>query len=218
MNNARPKQYLDLAGLPVLSRTIMVFDDHPDISRIFLVVAPVEIPYCRKHILSTVSWKTEILLVPGGKHRQDSVYEGIKAAEQRTGEHEIVLIHDGVRPFVSPDMITDCIDGAAKSGACILGVPVSDTLKQVDSRGTISGTLSRENIWMAQTPQAFSLKRIKAGFENAIEKGLRTTDDAAVLESYGTPVQILPGSKINIKITTPEDLHFALFLLGAGGK
>lgn len=218
MNNARPKQYLDLAGLPVLSRTLMVFDDHPAVNRIFVVVAAEEIPYCRKHILSTVAWKTEIMLVPGGEHRQDSVYEGIKAAERQTGDHAIVLIHDGVRPFVSGDMITDCIDCAAKSGACILGVPASDTLKQADSRGLITGTISRKNVWMAQTPQAFSLKRIKAGLENAIEKGLLVTDDASVLESYGTPVQILPGSKNNIKITTPEDLHFALFLLGEAGK
>lgn len=218
MNNARPKQYLDLAGLPVLSRTLMVFDDHPAVNLIFLVVAPAEIPYCRRHILSNVPWKTEIMLVPGGKHRQDSVYEGIKAAERRAGDHEIVLVHDGVRPFVSGEMITECIDCAAKSGACILGVPASDTLKQADARGRITGTISRKNVWMAQTPQAFFLKRIKAALENAIQKGLLATDDAAVLESYGTPVQILPGSKTNIKITTPEDLHFALFLLGARGK
>ncbi len=218
MNNARPKQYLDLAGLPVLSRTLMVFDDHPAVHMIFLVVAPEEISFCESHILSTVAWKTEIMLIPGGEHRKDSVYEGIKAAQQRMDDHEIVLIHDGVRPFVSGEMITDCIDCAAKWGACIYGVPVSDTLKQVDSWGVIAGTVSRENVWMAQTPQAFSLKWIKDGFERVIEKGLLVTDDAAVLERCGKPVRILPGSKNNIKITTPEDLHFALFLLGEAGK
>ncbi len=213
MNSALPKQYMDLAGLPVLTRTLMVFDKHPAIEHIFLVVSANDTAYCRQHILSNNSWGKTVRLVTGGKKRQDSVYNGLKAAGANIGEGEIVLIHDGARPFVSKDMITECIEGARECGACILGIPASDTLKRVDSRGIIYGTISRENVWMAQTPQAFSLKLIRDGFENAMKKGLSVTDDAAVLESFGIPVRIIPGSRNNMKITTPEDFDFAVAML-----
>lgn len=213
MNSALPKQYMDLAGLPVLTRTLMVFDKHPAIEHIFLVVSANDTNYCREHILSGSSWRKTVRLVTGGKKRQNSVYNGLKAAETNIGEDEIVLIHDGARPFVSKEMITACIEGAAESGACILGIPASDTLKRVDSAGIIHGTISRENVWMAQTPQAFFLKLIRDGFENVMNKGLSVTDDAAVLESAGIPVRIIPGSRTNMKITTPEDLDFAVAMV-----
>ncbi len=214
MKSARPKQYLDLAGLPVLSRTLMVFDNHPEIETIFLVVSPGEIEFCRKEILSKARWKKDIVLVPGGKERQDSVYEGLKAAGGYMEEDGIILIHDGVRPLVAREMITACIACAKKSGACIPGIPASDTLKQVNSDGFIASTVPREEIWFAQTPQAFSLKLIRDGFEYAFANRLSLTDDAAVLEVFGKPVRMIPGSRNNIKITTPEDLRIAAALLG----
>ena len=213
MKSARPKQYLELAGLPVLTRTLMVFDDHPGIENIFLVVSPGEIEFCREKILSKARWEKEIILVPGGKERQDSVYEGLKAAGGYMEDDDIILIHDGVRPLVAQELITACIACAEKSGACIPGIPASDTLKQVNSDGMIVSTVSRENIWFAQTPQAFSLKRIREGFEYAFANRLSLTDDAAVLEMYGLPVRMIPGKRNNIKITTPEDLHIAAALL-----
>lgn len=214
MKSARPKQYMDLAGLPVLSRTLKVFDDHPGIENIFLVVSPGEIEFCHETVLSKARWNKNIVLVPGGKERQDSVYEGLKAAGGHMEEDDIILIHDGVRPLVAREMITACIACAEKSGACIPGIPASDTLKQVDSAGFIASTVSRENIWFAQTPQAFSLKLIRDGFEYAFANHLSLTDDAAVLEMYGKPVRMIPGSRNNIKITTPEDLCIAAALLG----
>lgn len=217
MKSPVPKQYMDLAGLPVLSRTLNVFDDHPDVQTIFLVVAAEEIDFCRETILSTRAWKSRVELIAGGKQRQDSVYEGLKAVDGQTDD-DIVLIHDGVRPFVSLKLITSCIDGAIETGACIPGVPASDTLKRVDAKGIVSGTVSRENIWLAQTPQAFSLKLILAGFEKALKRGLCFTDDAAVIEHGGGTVRVIPGSRRNIKITTPEDLDFALALLRTNVK
>lgn len=218
MKNSLPKQYMELAGLPILSRTLMVFDAHAAITRIFLVSAPGEIEFCRKTALSVRGWIKDITLVPGGAHRQDSVWAGLKAAETTMADDDIVLIHDGVRPLVSGDMITACIDGASKWGACILGVPAYDTLKQADAWGVVSDTLSREHVWMAQTPQAFTLKRIRQGFENARAKGVLATDDAALVEMCGFPVHIIPGSRKNIKITTPEDLDMASALIRLAGK
>ena len=218
MGSARPKQYLELGGLPVLSRTLMVFDAHPEIDCIFLVVSPAEVDFCRETVLSNRGWNKEILLVPGGKERQDSVYKGLKAAFEKMGGAGIVLVHDGVRPFVSHEIITACIRGAVESGACIPGVPATDTIKQADSEGFVLGTVSRENIWLAQTPQAFSMELILAGFEHAMASNAVLTDDAAIMEMYGRPVRIVPGSRNNIKITTPEDLLFAAALLEHAGK
>jgi 2-C-methyl-D-erythritol 4-phosphate cytidylyltransferase len=212
MNSPVPKQYLNLAGVPVLSRTLLVFDNHPAVRKIFLVVAPEEIDFCRDTIISPNAWKTAIMLVPGGKHRQDSVHEGLKAACDNSGDDEIVLIHDGVRPLVPPGLITACIGCAEKWGACIPGLPASDTLKRVDLQGVVSETIPRENVWMVQTPQAFSLKLIREGFERISAKGLFVTDDAAVIES-DSPVRVIPGSRFNIKITTPGDLDFGEALL-----
>ena len=218
MKSDRPKQYLELGGMPLVSRTLKVFDDHPAVENLFLVVPAADFAFCRSEILSAVPWKKTIHLVPGGKRRQDSVHEGLKAAARYAGVGEIVLIHDGVRPFVPPDMITACIACAKESGACILGVPASDTLKRVDAGGVVFGTLSRETVWLAQTPQAFSMDLITAAFEHAAEMDFSTTDDAAVVEFYGRPVRVIPGSRRNIKITTPEDLDFALALLRLAGE
>jgi len=218
MKNSLPKQYMDLAGLPILARTLMAFDAHAAITRIFLVVAPGDIEFCRKTVLSVRGWIKDITLVPGGAHRQDSVWAGLKAAETAMGDDDIVVIHDGARPLVSGSMITACIEGAAKEGACIVGVPAYDTLKQADACGVVSGTLPREYVYMAQTPQAFTLKRIRQGFENARAKGLLATDDAALVEMCGMPVHIIPGSRTNIKITTPEDLDMASALIMLAGK
>jgi 2-C-methyl-D-erythritol 4-phosphate cytidylyltransferase len=212
MNSPVPKQYLDLAGLPVLSRTLLAFDKHPAVTKIFLVLAPEEINFCRDTIISPIAWETAIMLVPGGKHRQDSVYEGLKAACRQTVDDEIVLIHDGVRPLVPPGLITACIDCAEKWGACIPGLPASDTLKRIGPEGVVSETIPRENVWLVQTPQAFSLKLIREGFDRISGKGLFVTDDAAVIES-GSPVRVIPGSRFNIKITTPGDLDFGEALL-----
>jgi 2-C-methyl-D-erythritol 4-phosphate cytidylyltransferase len=150
--------------------------------------------------------QTPVSLVAGGVERQASVYNGLTAVIPGT---EYVAIHDGVRPFIQPEMIEACLDGARQTGACILGVPLTDTLKQVNMKGIIETTLSRHSMWRAQTPQAFSYKLIRDAHERARQKGVTGTDDAELLEKAGHPIKIINGSGFNLKITTPDDLKLA---------
>lgn len=211
MKDSVQKQYLPLAGRPVLSHTLGVFDGCNLISKIFLVVSQKDFDYCRNNILRML--KKDIKLVAGGKDRQDSVYNGLIAVGENNG---IVIIHDGVRPLVNKEMIESCVKGAKKHGACIIGVPVQDTLKKISSSEDIEKTIERNNIWISQTPQAFKYNIIKKAHEYARMKGYAETDDAALVEKTGNFVKIIKGSKINIKITTREDLKLAEVMLRAG--
>lgn len=217
MKRSRPKQYLALEGIPVLTRTLRAFDDHPEVKAIILVVAPEEAGFCRDHIVPDGCRKKDIVLVHGGGRRQDSVYEGLAAARRLVEDREIVLIHDGVRPFVPDELISACIAGAKEHGACIPGFPALDTMKRVDRGGMVSDTVSREDIWLIQTPQAFVMGSIRAAFEEVREKGVAVTDDAGVLEFSGYPVQVISGSRENIKITTPADFALAEAMIRYAG-
>jgi 2-C-methyl-D-erythritol 4-phosphate cytidylyltransferase len=155
----------------------------------------------------------EIHLAAGGQRRQDSVNNGLKAIKSDEG---IVLIHDGVRPFVRQAHLIACIETARAHGACILGVPASDTIKQVNTRNEIVKTRQRDTLWLAQTPQAFKLNLIKKAHAEAEQEGFRGTDDAALVERQGSTVKIVTGSRDNIKITSREDLVLARALLQLG--
>ena len=128
---------------------------------------------------------------------------------------DTVVIHDGVRPFVRPEELAACIAGVEETGACILGIPVSDTLKHMGKTGHIEKTFARDNVWLAQTPQVFKYEFILKAHEKARRDGFRGTDDALLLERLGVDVKIIPGSKTNIKITTPQDLVLAEAILMA---
>jgi len=134
------------------------------------------------------------------------VYNGLQVIDKKT---TTVVIHDGVRPFIHPEKLTACIFGAKDFGACILAVPVADTLKRVNKSGIVDRTLFRENIWLAQTPQAFQYGLILKAHETARRDGYAGTDDASLVERLGKDVRIINGSKFNIKITTQEDLDVA---------
>jgi 2-C-methyl-D-erythritol 4-phosphate cytidylyltransferase len=121
-------------------------------------------------------------------------------------EHEIVLVHDGVRPFVTEELIERTVAGARKYGAATTGIPVRETVKEVDEAGRIVRTVQREGLWLAQTPQAFRREVIIAAYEKAAADGFYGTDDASLVERTGVPVRMIPGDKDNIKVTTPEDL------------
>ncbi|MGD8973334.1 MAG: 2-C-methyl-D-erythritol 4-phosphate cytidylyltransferase [Desulfobacterales bacterium] len=204
------KQYLELEGLPILARTVAVFDACDLIDVIFLVIPREDSDYCRANVLDPLSLTKSIHLVSGGIRRQDSVYKGLSEIDQR---YQIIVIHDGVRPFLNSDHLVDCIESAKKFGACILGVPAYDTLKRVDSSGRILQTLPRENVWLAQTPQAFQYDVIKKAHDNARRDGYTATDDASLVERMGEKVKIINGSRNNIKITRSEDLEIAKYLL-----
>lgn len=211
MNSSVPKQYLQLNNLPVIAYSLKAFAFCDSITEIYLVVSEAEAKFCRDTILPSLDITKPINLVIGGTRRQNSVYNGLLAME---GRGDIAVIHDGVRPFVQPSQITECIAQAEASGACMLGMPVGDTLKRVGSSNIIERTVLRDNMWQAQTPQAFQYQLIKGAHERAMDEGFAGTDDASLVERYGGQVRILKGSATNIKITHPEDLAIAQALMG----
>jgi 2-C-methyl-D-erythritol 4-phosphate cytidylyltransferase len=210
MGSTVRKQYLEISGLPILAHTLRIIDRCPQVGRIYLAIPEGDFAFCRERILSAIALQTPIELVPGGEVRQASVWNGLSAMDPAT---DIVVIHDGVRPFITPDQVGACIQGAALHDACILGVPVTDTLKSVSATGHITRTLDRRHIWQAQTPQAFRYTLILKAHARARREGISATDDACLLEEMGKPVRIIPGHRNNIKITTPEDLLLAEALL-----
>lgn len=198
-----PKQFLSLRKKPILAHTLQKVHDCGLISEIFLVISKERIGYCEKEIIAKHHFSKVKKIVAGGKERQDSVYNGIKEID---GLAELVVIHDGVRPFVSSKIFLDVIEEAKRHGAAAAAVPEIDTIKEVSSKGTVIRTLEREHIWRTQTPQAFRYDILKDSFERAFEEGYFATDDAAIVERAGHEVRIVRGSPYNIKITTPEDL------------
>lgn len=211
MQMAVRKQYLELEGRPVLQHTLMVFDRCKLIDRIILVVPPSEDSYCKKMIVEPACLSKDIRLVQGGAERQDSVYNGLVSVDP--GANEIVVIHDGVRPFVEEHHISNCIQAAQDFGASVLAVPVSDTIKHSDHNGCIDKTIDRNNLWAAQTPQAFRYNLIREAHDLAIKNHIRGTDDASLVEAQGYAIKLVQGSRNNIKITTQEDLVFASSLI-----
>jgi len=202
----RKKQFLALAGKPILAHTLDKFETCPLIRSICLVVALEDMDYCLKEIVEEYRFHKISQIVPGGKQRQESVKNGIEALP---GDTEIVAIHDGVRPLVTREIIEESIHAAARFQAVVIAIPVKDTIKQVDPKGIVLKTLDRETLWQVQTPQTFQAKVIREAFHRAMEDGFLGTDDASLVERLGVEVHVLPGSYTNIKITTPDDLALA---------
>ncbi len=206
MGAAVRKQYMMLTGKPIVCHTLEVFDACSIVHEIILVVPPDDLETCTDKWIPSLALHKKIHLVAGGIERQDSVYQGIQAISGRLCQ--FVVIHDAVRPFVTSRVIEACVAEARVSGACIVGMPVMETAKLVSS-GRIERTLDRNSIWTAQTPQAFELNLIRAAHENARLDSFIGTDDAMLVERMGHKVRIIAGSKLNMKITTPEDLALA---------
>ncbi|CCK80513.1 2-C-methyl-D-erythritol 4-phosphate cytidylyltransferase [Desulfobacula toluolica] len=215
MGSKTKKQYLCLEGIPILSRTIMVFDRCDQLNEIVLVVPQDEMAYCKKNIIEPFGFVKKIHLVGGGKKRQDSVLNGLKKVRDKKNHEKktMVLIHDGVRPFVDQSIIKECINSAVEYGACIPAVKITDTVKQVFGELFVEKTLNRENLYKAQTPQVFKMELIWDAFEHAEATCFSGTDDASLMEHFGKKVFVVKGSKMNIKITTPEDLALGKYLL-----
>lgn len=214
MQSNEKKQYLKLDKIPVLTRTIKKFESHGKINDIILVLPGDDRAFCKEHLIDPFNFKTSIHLVNGGVTRQESVFYGLgKACElSHSFDKTIVLIHDGVRPFIDKSLIDDCIGKAIVNGGCIPAVKITDTIKKV-TREKISKTLDRELLFAAQTPQVFRLDLILKAFEHARATSFSGTDDASIMEHAGLPVSITQGSLTNIKLTTPEDLSLAHYLL-----
>lgn len=202
------KQYLLLDGLPIVARTISVFERSPMIDSIYLVVPAEEIPYCREYVVEACGFKKIAAIVPGGKERQNSVLNGLNAIRQNAADNDVILIHDGVRPFLNELILNESIEVARTCDGSLVAVPAKDTIKIV-SEGIVIGTPPRETLWQAQTPQAFRFGIIHHAHLSAEADGFTGTDDASLIERSGGSVKVVMGDYRNIKITTPEDLILA---------
>lgn len=206
-----PKQFLELGGEPLLLRTLRNFEHCPGVDQILLVLPADEIGPFRERLQSVRLPKLRDL-IPGGAERQDSVEAGLNWA--RNHPPEMLLVHDGVRPFADAGLITRVLQAAREHGAAIPALRPSDTVKR-GRKGLVLETLDREELYLVQTPQAFRAPLLWAAFERASKTGARGTDEAALVEAYGHSVALVEGSPINMKITRREDLLIAETLLGA---
>ncbi|MFZ5987394.1 MAG: 2-C-methyl-D-erythritol 4-phosphate cytidylyltransferase [Bacillota bacterium] len=206
MNMDINKQYIEVCEKPVLARTLQVFEDCDHIGEIILVVNESDIFYCKQNIIEAFSFDKVKSLVAGGAQRQNSVYNGLIEVSKDT---DIVLIHDGARPFINEEIIIDCAKAALEFGASTAAVPVKDTIKSSDKEGFVEKTLDRSTLWSIQTPQAFLYNKILGAHLKALEDGFTGTDDTVLTERMGIRTRLVMGSYDNIKITTREDLVFA---------
>ena len=206
MNSKVHKQYLIIQNRPVLYYSLKAFEDSA-VDEIVLVVGKGEEEFCRKEIVDKYGISKVKAIVEGGKERYHSVFEGLK----QTSDADYVLIHDGARPFVNQDIIRRCMQEVQKYQACVVGMPVKDTIKIADEEGYAKQTPDRKNVWMIQTPQTFSYALIYEAYEEMLKtEDTAITDDAMVLERIkGKKSKLIEGSYRNIKITTPEDLLIA---------
>lgn len=196
------KQFLPLCGKEILAHTVEKFEQAACIRDIILVTGGDALQDVRQ-MVQEYGWKKIISVTEGGKERQDSVFLGLQQVPQDT---EIVLIHDGVRPFVTEEILERSIAAAKETGGCVAGVPAKDTIKVCDAEGFAIATPDRSTLRQIQTPQTFRRKEILAAYEKAKADGFLGTDDASVAEHSGFPVRVIMGSYSNIKITTKEDL------------
>jgi 2-C-methyl-D-erythritol 4-phosphate cytidylyltransferase len=209
MGGPTAKQFLELEGEPVLVHTLRRFDACPSIDEI-VVALPEGESAAFLRMASAAGIRKLARVVVGGAERQDSVARGLACVRPETAE--VVVVHDGVLPFVTPEQIAEVVARAATAGAAILAVRVTDTVKEVDELGVVR-TLDRARIALAQTPQAFRYAWLRDAVDRARAEGWAVTDDASLVEQAGYRVEIVEGSPFNIKITRPEDLALARFVL-----
>lgn len=212
MHSDIPKQYLLIREKPVLYYSLKVFQDS-FMDKIVLVTSESDMEYCQKNIVEQFQFDKVAAVIAGGKERYHSVQEGLKAA----GECDYIFIHDGARPFVTDAILKRAYACVNEYDACVVGMPVKDTIKIADENGFAAFTPRRDLLWMIQTPQVFSYKLIQSAYsiligkeEEFLRQGIRITDDAMAVETFtDRKVKLVEGSYENIKITTPEDLQVA---------
>lgn len=202
MQSKVKKQFMDFMGKPLVYYALKAFQESP-VDQIVLVTGKEAIPYCKEEIVEKYHFTKVCAVVAGGAERPESVYQGLK--ETRT---DYVLIHDGARAFVDDVIIQRAMEGVAKHKACVIGMPVKDTIKVLDNDNYAVDTPDRSTLWQMQTPQCFLTEEIKVAYEKMFFDGcIGVTDDAMVMEQFGSRrVKLIEGSYHNIKITTPEDI------------
>ena len=219
MKSKTKKQFMEIKGKPVIWYSLFEFEKSR-VDEIILVTGKEDIDYCKKEIVEKYNLKKIKNVVAGGSERYESVYNGLKEV---TGN--IVLIHDGARPFINNEIIERSIEGTIKSDACVVGVPVKDTIKRANKEGYIIDTPNRSELWITQTPQSFKTDLVKMAYKKMkeeLEKGnttLNITDDAMVVEEFTTnQVRFVQGDYKNIKVTTPEDIDIAELFIELDAK
>lgn len=212
MGSGIPKQYMLIKSRPLVYYALKAFENS-SVNEVILVTGKDEIDYCKEHIVKKYGFRKVSKIIAGGCERYASVYEGLKAIHQA----DYVLIHDGARPMIHKDMIKRCILSVMEFRACVVGMPVKDTIKVVDERNYAIHTPDRKTLWQVQTPQCFEYDLVKKAYETLMESGdTSATDDAMVVETYAkVPVKLIEGGYDNIKITTPEDVKIAGSLMKA---
>lgn len=200
------KQYLPLGDKPMLAHTLLAFQRAAEIDEIIPILSQEDMESCLRDVIEQYHITKVKTLVVGGKERQDSVMNGLQKLEK---DASVVLIHDGVRPFVTHAMIKESVELAKKGGCVAVGVPLKDTVKEVDDKQMVRHTLERSRLWAIQTPQTFPVKVLKRAYEECFKHNIYGTDDATLVERAGGSVQVIMGSYENIKITTPGDLILA---------
>ncbi|MGI6778598.1 MAG: 2-C-methyl-D-erythritol 4-phosphate cytidylyltransferase [Acetivibrionales bacterium] len=206
MNLDISKQYIEIYGIPVLARALSVFEECGLIDEIVLVVNENDIVFCKQNIVDFFGFDKVKALVAGGSERQHSVYNGLLQVNKNA---DIVIIHDGARPFIKEKHLIECIQAADKFGASGVGVRVKDTVKRVNDKGMVVRTVDRTNLWAIQTPQVFKYGLIIEAHKKALQDGFLATDDVMLVERLDKEVKMVEGSYDNIKITTQEDLAVA---------
>lgn len=202
----RPKQFLELHGKPIILYTIEVFENHPDIDAIAVVCLEDWIPFLRKK-LAHYDIEKVVAVVPGGATGQQSIRHGLDALAAQVGEDATVLVHDGVRPLISPETISDCIASVNEKGSAITVTPAIETIVQEDN-GEIVNVIERQACRMAKAPQCFKLGELRAAHQRAEEDGLGDfIDSASMMRHYGHTLYAVEGTPENIKITTPSDFY-----------
>jgi 2-C-methyl-D-erythritol 4-phosphate cytidylyltransferase len=209
MGANRNKLLLQVRSKPLIAWTLLAAEAASSISWIGIVSQPPDWDDF-KSIIADLKLKKTIALIPGGATRQESVYNGLQALPTNA---EQVLIHDGARCLVTPNLFDACSDAILHCSGLIAAVPVKDTIKVVDDNGIITGTPERKQLWAAQTPQGFDVNLLKQCHAQGVRQGWEVTDDAALFEKCGLEVRIVPGEETNLKITTPQDLAIAEFIL-----
>lgn len=198
------KQYQTLGGKPLLLYAVETFEASPLIEGICLVVPETELVDTQT-LLGRTSFRKVFKIVPGGKERQDSVRRGFAVLPVCN----TVVVHDGVRPFISREMIEKTICAAEEFGGAVVGIPVRETTKRVDGDLFVQETVDRSCLWSIQTPQAFRYEVFAMALRKAEEDRFLGTDESMLVERTGTKVKVIEGSPYNIKVTTPEDLQVA---------
>ena len=200
------KPYLTLAQKPILAHTIQRFEENSAVDEIFVIVNEADVEACQATVLAPYAFQKVQALVAGGASRQMSVYNGMCALST---DVDFVIVHDGVRPFVTNETIFACLAAADEWGAAVAAVPVKETIKVANAAGFIAETPVRDRLWTVQTPQVFRKSLLEEAHRTAQERRYTATDDAALVEQLGAAVKLVQGQETNLKITTPVDLRIA---------